>query len=82
MLRGSALGVSELRHCAPKGDGDVMGLRRRLLQASGEPARCDPRLGQKLRPDRAHTVSEDFDWLLESNYEPKWPETFVEKQPV
>jgi hypothetical protein len=38
-----------------------------------------PRLRQKLRPERAHIVPQDFDWLFESNYEPKWPETFMEK---
>ena len=36
-----------------------------------------PKLRRKLRPDRAHIVPEDFDWLFESNYEPKWPETFI-----
>ncbi|MDE3001299.1 MAG: phytanoyl-CoA dioxygenase family protein [Gemmatimonadota bacterium] len=36
-----------------------------------------PKLRRRLRPDRAHIVPEDFDWLFESNYEPKWPETFI-----
>jgi hypothetical protein len=36
-----------------------------------------PRLGSKLRPERAHIVPSDFDWLFESDYEPKWPETFL-----
>ena len=38
-----------------------------------------PRLRQKLRPERAHIVPQNFDWLFESNYDPKWPETFVER---
>jgi len=38
-----------------------------------------PPLREKLRPERAHIVPENFDWLFESNYEPKWPETFVEE---
>lgn len=38
-----------------------------------------PRLRQKLRPERAHIVPDNFDWLLESDYEPKWPETFMER---
>lgn len=36
-----------------------------------------PKLRQKLRPERAHIAPDDFDWLSESNYEPKWPETFL-----
>ena len=36
-----------------------------------------PELKKKLHPDRAHIVPGDFDWLIESNYEPKWPETFL-----
>ena len=36
-----------------------------------------PKLRRNLRADRAHIVPEDFDWLFESNYEPKWPETFI-----
>jgi len=36
-----------------------------------------PQLRRKLSPDRVHIVPEDFDWLFESNYEPKWPETFL-----
>ncbi len=35
-----------------------------------------PQLRSKLCPDRAHIVPPDFDWLFESNYDPKWPETF------
>ena len=38
-----------------------------------------PRLREKLRPERAHIVPEDFDWLFESDYEPKWSETFIER---
>ncbi|MBT3604995.1 MAG: hypothetical protein HN521_18195, partial [Candidatus Latescibacteria bacterium] len=38
-----------------------------------------PKLKEKLRPERSHIVPEDFDWLFESGYEPKWPETFREK---
>ena len=34
-------------------------------------------LKQRLRPDRSHIVSGDFDWLFESDYEPKWPQTFL-----
>ena len=37
-----------------------------------------PKLREKLRPDRTHIVPEDFDWLFESDYEPKWPETFLQ----
>jgi hypothetical protein len=36
-----------------------------------------PKLKNKLRPDRAHIVPDNFDWLSESDYEPKWPETFL-----
>ena len=36
-----------------------------------------PELRRRLRPDRAHIVPADFDWLHESDYEPKWPETFL-----
>lgn len=36
-----------------------------------------PQLRSKLRHDRAHIVPEHFDWLFESDYEPKWPETFL-----
>ena len=38
-----------------------------------------PQLRAKLRADRKHIVPEDFDWLFESGYEPKWPETFLEQ---
>jgi len=37
-----------------------------------------PKLKEKLDPDRAHIVPDDFDWLFESNYEPKWSEMFLE----
>lgn len=36
-----------------------------------------PRLKRKLRPDRAHIVPDDFDWLFETSYDKKWPETFL-----
>ena len=36
-----------------------------------------PRLRSKLRPDRTHIVPDTFDWLFESNYHPKWTETFL-----
>jgi len=36
-----------------------------------------PRLKKQLRPERAHIVPDDFSWLHESDYEPKWPETFM-----
>lgn len=36
-----------------------------------------PRLREKLAPDRKHIVPQDFDWVVESDYEPKWPETFL-----
>ena len=36
-----------------------------------------PRLRERLRPERHHIVPEQFDWLLESDYQPKWPETFL-----
>ena len=35
-----------------------------------------PKLREKLSPDRAHIVPETFDWVTESNYEPRWPEMF------
>ena len=35
-----------------------------------------PRLKEKLRPDRAHIVSEHFEWVFESDYEPRWEEMF------
>lgn len=38
-----------------------------------------PALRKRLSPERAHIVPEDFDWLFESDYEPKWPETFPPK---
>ena len=36
-----------------------------------------PPLRSKMRPERAHIAPENFDWLFETNYEPKWPETFL-----
>ena len=39
-----------------------------------------PKLKSKLSPDRAHIVSEDFDWLHVSDYDPKWPEMFIESE--
>ena len=36
-----------------------------------------PRLRSKLRPDRTHIVPDNFDWLFESDYYPKWTETFL-----
>lgn len=38
-----------------------------------------PKLREKLKPERKHLVPENFDWLFESNYEPKWPEMIVAK---
>lgn len=38
-----------------------------------------PPLREKLRPERKHIVPADFDWVFESNYEPKWPELFPTK---
>jgi hypothetical protein len=35
-----------------------------------------PKLRERLSPDRAHIVPEDYDWVIESDYEPKWPEMF------
>jgi ectoine hydroxylase-related dioxygenase (phytanoyl-CoA dioxygenase family) len=35
---------------------------------------CVGQLRSKLRPDRAHIVPDHFEWVLESDYEPKWPE--------
>ena len=35
-----------------------------------------PKLRERLSPERRHIVAEDFDWVLESGYEPKWPEMF------
>lgn len=36
-----------------------------------------PELRRRLRPDRAHIAPDHFDWLFETNYEPRWPETFL-----
>lgn len=36
-----------------------------------------PQLRRKLRPERAHIIPDNFDWLFESGYEPKWEETFL-----
>jgi len=36
-----------------------------------------PKLRRKLRPDRIHIVPEHFDWLFETDYEPKWSESFL-----
>ena len=36
-----------------------------------------PKLREKLRPERRHIVPDNFDWLFESNYEPRWSETFL-----
>ena len=36
-----------------------------------------PPLRSKLRPERAHIAPENFAWLFETDYEPKWPETFL-----
>ena len=36
-----------------------------------------PKLRNKLRPDRVHIVPDNFDWLFESDYQPKWEETFL-----
>jgi hypothetical protein len=36
-----------------------------------------PKLRSKLRPDRVHIAPDHFDWLFETDYEPKWPETFL-----
>ena len=30
-----------------------------------------PRLRRQLRPDRAHIVPDHFDWLFESDYDPR-----------
>ena len=35
------------------------------------------KLRSKLRPKRAHIVPDRFDWLFESDYEPKWQEAFL-----
>ena len=37
-----------------------------------------PRLREKLRAERTHIVPDDFDPLFESDYDPRWTETFVE----
>ena len=39
-----------------------------------------PQLKEQLRPERTHIVPDDFTWLHESDYEPKWPETFMPDQ--
>ena len=36
-----------------------------------------PKLRNKLRPERVHIVPDNFDWLFESDYQPKWEETFL-----
>ena len=36
-----------------------------------------PKLQSKLRSERAHIVPDNFDWLFESDYQPKWAETFL-----
>ena len=36
-----------------------------------------PKLRNKLRPERVHIVPDNFDWLFESGYQPKWEETFL-----
>lgn len=36
-----------------------------------------PALRSKLRPDRVHIVPGQFDWIVDSDYEPKWPETYL-----
>ena len=36
-----------------------------------------PKLREKLPEDRKHIVPEDFDWIFESDYDPKWPEMFM-----
>ena len=41
-----------------------------------------PRLQRELRPERAHIVPDNFDWLFESDYEPQWPETFLPSHSV
>lgn len=39
-----------------------------------------PKLKEQLSPERRHIVPDDFDWVIESDYEPKWPEMFPEGQ--
>ena len=41
-----------------------------------------PRLQRKLRPERAHIVPDNFDWLFQSDYEPQWPESFLPSHSV
>ena len=36
-----------------------------------------PKLRNKLQPERVHIVPDNFDWLFESDYQPKWEETFL-----
>jgi hypothetical protein len=36
-----------------------------------------PALRSRLRPDRVRIVPDHFEWLFESDYDPKWPETFL-----
>lgn len=36
-----------------------------------------PKLRNKIRPDRAHIIPDHYNWLFESDYEPKWPEIFL-----
>lgn len=38
-----------------------------------------PELRKRLRPERQYIVPDNFDWLFESGYEPKWPEAVVVK---
>lgn len=36
-----------------------------------------PELRKRLADDRKHLAPEHFDWVFESDYEPKWEETYV-----
>ena len=53
----------------------------RVLRVAEESARWGDGIFSKatreVRPERAHIVPENFDWLFESDYEPKWSETFL-----
>lgn len=36
-----------------------------------------PELRKRLRDDRKHIAPDEYDWVVESDYEPKWEELFV-----
>ena len=51
--------------------GDLLKEQRDALMAFFPPLRS------RMRPERAPIAPENFAWLFETTYEPKWPETFL-----